>query len=354
MSRLSRLGFIDVRRTANPVQRKVRPRGVPPSLANHEIFYTENPTDARRMISKALAPMSISIEPKDLAGFAATMNGVRLRNVSMLYLDLHIPAVIDIPAVGTYFGVHMQLNGCARIDYRGRTFEANTLRALVTSPGEPLRLQLDHDCPQLLIRIEQGAMSTYLTRLLGRALTKPLEFEPEFDLASAAAMRWHAAVQLIHTEVLHDNSLIHRGQGISPVEELVMSSLLHLQPSNYHREFLPSHHLPTPRRAAVHEAMEYLEQHLAEQLSMDELAAALHISVRSIQQGFRDELNLTPTTYLRERRLERVHEELTDALPSDGVTVTAVAQRWGFRHLGSFAVEYRKRWGETPSATLRR
>ena len=39
---------------------------------------------------------------------------------------------------------------------------------------------------------------------------------------------------------------------------------------------------------------------------------------------------------------------------ADGVTVTQVAERWGFHHLGSFAVEYRKRWGEAPSETLRR
>ena len=39
-------------------------------------------------------------------------------------------------------------------------------------------------------------------------------------------MRWHAAVQLIHTEVFHPGSLIQRGHGIGAVEELVMSSLL--------------------------------------------------------------------------------------------------------------------------------
>jgi len=58
--------------------------------------------------------------------------------------------------------------------------------------------------------------------------------------------------------------------------------------------------------------------------------------------------------YLRDRRLERAHEDLTDAIPSDGVTVTDVAERWGFHHLGSFAALYRNRWGESPSETLRR
>jgi REP element-mobilizing transposase RayT len=52
------------------------------------------------------------------------------------------------------------------------------------------------------------------------------------------------------------------------------------------------------------------------------------------------------------RCLERVREELTDAEAGEGATVTAIAERWGFNHLGSFAVLYRKRWGESPSQTL--
>lgn len=353
MSRLTRLGYIDTRRTTKPVRRKVRSRGVPPALANNEIFYTENPAEAARLFAKALAPLTLKVEPDQADGFAATMHGIRLRNVSMLYLDLHVAATMDIPAPGPYFAVHMPMNGSAVIRHRGRTFEANTLRALVTTPGAPLRITFAHDSPQLLIRIEERAMAAHLTRLLGRSLTRPLEFDPEFDLATDAAMRWHTAVQLIHTEVFHPGSLIQRGQGIGAVEELVMSSLLQLQPSTHHAEFLAPPQ-PDQRRAVVQNAMNYVDDHLAERITMSALAKAVHMSVRSIQQGFREELGVTPMTYVRERRLERVHEELTDAIPSDGVTVTAVAERWGFNHLGSFAVEYRKRWGEAPSDTLRR
>lgn len=352
-SRLTRLGYIDVRRTSNPVRRKVRSRGVPPALANNEIFYTEDTATASRLITQALAPLKLDVAAGQRDAFAATMHGVRLRNVSMLYLDLHVAATLDIPVLGQYFAVHMPMNGRAVVNHRHRIFEANTIRALVTTPGMPLRIDFDDDSPQLIIRIEARAIAAHLTRLLSRSLSKPLEFEPEFDLATEAAMRWHTAVQLIHTEVFHPGSLIQRGQGIGAVEELVMSSLLHLQPSNYHQEFMQPPQ-PDQRRTVVREAMNYIDDHLAERITMESVARSVHMSVRSIQQGFREELGMTPMTYLRERRLERVHEDLTDAIPADGVTVTAVAERWGFHHLGSFAVEYRKRWGEAPSETLRR
>ena len=353
MSRLTRLGYIDVRRTSNPVRRKVRSRGVPPALANNEIFYTEDVPEASRLIAKTLGPLNLVVGADEAQGFAATMHGVRLRNVSMLYLDVHVAAAIDIPMLGPYYAVHMPMSGRAIVEHRGHTFEANAIRSLVTSPGVSLRIAFDHDSPQLIIRVEERAMAAHLTRLLGRSLNRPLVFEPEFDMSTEAAMRWHAAVQLIHTEVFHEGSLIQRGQGIGAVEELVMSSLLHLQPSNYQEEFLA----PPPsdqRRAVVQNAMNYIDDHLAERITMDAIAKAVHMSVRSIQHGFREELGMSPMTFVRERRLERVHQELTDAIPADGVTVTQIAERWGFHHLGSFAVEYRKRWGEAPSETLRR
>lgn len=351
MSRLARLGFIDSRRTDNPVRRKVRSRGVPPALANSEIFYTESVRGAASMIGRALAPARLTLGEGASDRFAATMHGVRLRNVSMLYLDLTVCASLDFAVLGRYFAVHMPMNGRALCDHNGHAFEANTIRALVTSPGKALTMQFDDDSPQLLIRIEEAALVDYLTRLRGRQLTRPLVFHPEFDLATEAAMRWHAAVQLLHTEVYHAGSLVQRGVGISGIEELLMNSLLHLQPSNYQEEFVRP--VKQETRRVVRDAIAYIDAHLAEHITMASIADSVHMSVRSVQQGFREELGVSPMSYVRDRRLDRVHAELADALPSDGVTVTDVANRWGFHHLGSFAVEYRKRWGITPSETLR-
>ncbi len=131
-----------------------------------------------------------------------------------------------------------------------------------------------------------------------------------------------------------------------------MSSLLHLQVSNYHGEL--TRPAPSQSRRVIGEVADFIETHLSERITMSMIAGNVHMSIRSIQQAFHDELGLSPVAFIRERRLTRVRDELTDALPSDGVTVTAVAERWGFHHLGSFSVEYRKRWGESPSETLRR
>lgn len=352
MSRLTKLGYIDVRRTTKPVRRRVRSRGIPPALADREIFYTEDVREATELLSKVFSPLALDVRGVAAKQFAATVHGVRLRNVSLLYADLAVDATIDIPATGPYFAVHMPTNGRLVCTLDGHELKANTTLAMVTSPGMPLSMRLDQDSPQLVVRIEAEALDRHLTRLLGRSLPRPIVFDPALDLTSDAAMRWNIAVQLLHAEVFYPGSLVRRGQGIGSIEELMMSSLLLLQPSNYHEQLVRPE--AQAGRRVVRDTMDYIDDHLQERITMEDIARHVHMSVRSVQQGFREELGTTPMLYLKERRLQRVREELTDAIPADGVTVTDIAERWGFHHLGSFAVAYRKRWGESPSETLRR
>ena len=61
---------------------------------------------------------------------------------------------------------------------------------------------------------------------------------------------------------------------------------------------------------------------------------------------------MSPLTYLRRLRLDGVHAELSRCEPWE-VSVSEVAFRWGFTHLGRFAGAYRARYGVPPSQTLR-
>lgn len=351
-SRLAKRGFIDIRHTGYPVRRRVRSRGIPPALAEHEIFYTEDVPEAADLIGRALSPGRLTLGEVDSQRFAACLHGVRLRDVSLLHLDLGVAADFDVRSVGPYFAVHMPTNGRVLCTHDGGTIECNPIRAVVTSPGMAMTMQFAYDSPILVLRIEQEALTRHLTRLLGATPSHPIVFEPEMDVTTEAAMRWTGAIQMLHTEIFYEDSLVQRGHGIGSVEELLMSTLLLLQPSTHHAHLVA----PVERvgKRVVRDALEYIEAHLADRVTMADIAKNVHMSIRAVQQGFREELGTTPMLYLRDRRLERARADLADGLPCDGVTVTDVAERWGFHHLSTFAVSYRKRWGESPSETLRR
>lgn len=82
-----------------------------------------------------------------------------------------------------------------------------------------------------------------------------------------------------------------------------------------------------------------------------DICMALGVSERTLQYAFRDYVGMSPVAYLRVCRLNRVRAELASADPA-GATVTQVAMRCGFLHLGRFAGDYKRLFGMTPSQTL--
>jgi transcriptional regulator GlxA family with amidase domain len=88
-------------------------------------------------------------------------------------------------------------------------------------------------------------------------------------------------------------------------------------------------------------------------LTVSMIAARCHVSVRSLQQGFRRHTGMSPMTYLREVRLRRAHQTLLESDPSIS-SVASVAYHWGFTNLGRFAAAHAARYDEAPAMTLRR
>jgi transcriptional regulator GlxA family with amidase domain len=99
-------------------------------------------------------------------------------------------------------------------------------------------------------------------------------------------------------------------------------------------------------------AAQYIDAHLDDSLTIGEVAAAAGVAGRTLHKHFHDEHGTSPMRYVRDCRFTQVRQALLQASPQD--SVTTIAFHWGFCHLGRFSVDYRKRYGETPSETLRR
>jgi transcriptional regulator GlxA family with amidase domain len=104
--------------------------------------------------------------------------------------------------------------------------------------------------------------------------------------------------------------------------------------------------------ATVRRMVAYIDAHLDQPLSVVDIARAACVTPRAVQLAFRRHLDTTPMTYVRRARLEQAHRQLRDSTLNDGVTVTAVATRWGFTP-SRFAQHYRATYGQRPSRTLR-
>jgi AraC-like DNA-binding protein/tetratricopeptide (TPR) repeat protein len=106
---------------------------------------------------------------------------------------------------------------------------------------------------------------------------------------------------------------------------------------------------PMPR--SVRRAMDAMHANAGHNWRVAELAVEAGVSGRTLQRQFLSFLGKTPRSVLREINFERARREL---LQGSGAKVMDVALRCGFPHCGRFSVEYRRRYGETPSQTLKR
>jgi transcriptional regulator GlxA family with amidase domain len=87
-------------------------------------------------------------------------------------------------------------------------------------------------------------------------------------------------------------------------------------------------------------------------VQVSRLARAAGVTLRTLERAVHAVHATTPLEFLRALRLSEARQTLSTC--GSTTTVTEVATRFGFRELGRFAGEYRDRFGESPSDTLRR
>jgi transcriptional regulator GlxA family with amidase domain len=105
--------------------------------------------------------------------------------------------------------------------------------------------------------------------------------------------------------------------------------------------------------APVRRAERFIEDNALNAIGLADVALAAGVSPRALQQAFRRFRDTTPMAHLKALRLESARNELARA-GEDGDSVASVAFAHGFGSLSRFAADYRARFQESPSETLRR
>ena len=354
---LTRLQKIDTSKLTTRVRPRLKPRGLPPALERHLVWSTADPGEAEQLGDAVLGTHRLTVTDEHPGEFYGSLHAVKLRDITLGYLDYTCEVRVEAPKLPATFLVLVPMSGQSTVESRlpngtaPMSVVATPITAAVSRPGGRLVIESHRQAPHLLVGIERQALILHLGRLMGRPPDHRLAFELAFDLSAPIASRWNFAIQMLHAELFEPGSLLDRGIGTGQLEEFVMSSLLYAHRSNY------SSFLARPGQGgenrAIRAAKAYIEQHLAEPMTVGDIAAAAGVSERTLQAAFQAEVSITPMGYLRDRRLDRARAELADAAMEDRTSVTEVAERWGFGHLGRFAAEYKARFGESPSQTLR-
>lgn len=211
------------------------------------------------------------------------------------------------------------------------------------------------------IYVPAGAQTAYVSFnqeefLSGARALNPAQWErtpqqlQQFQTAQQAALK--GAINLwVNTAATLNGP--HAPVDASLMRRLLLQSILQVATASKPDDARPS---PIERSRALHicrMARAFVDDSLAVDIvpTIVDICTSVGVSERSLQYAFRAYVDMSPLTYLRLCRLNRVRATLRASAPQT-TTVTAAAMRFGFLHLGRFALDYRQVFDESPSATL--
>lgn len=259
---------------------------------------------------------------------------------------------IDCGELATSYHVNIPLSGRIATSHRGQDAVATPDSAAVYGPeGRTVLSRWDAGARQLCVKIDRRAVESALSVRIGRELTRPVRLAPALDLRSGPGRSWSELARMMSEGLHAPGSMLHHPIAAVPLVESLLNGLL----CAVRHEFSDALAGDAPRCASpvVAAAIDYLHDRAADPIAIADVAAHCSISVRALQEGFAQHVGRSPMQYLRQVRLRRAHDDLLAADPGS-VTVSRVANRWGFGNAGRFATAHRAAFGEEPARTLRR
>jgi chromate reductase, NAD(P)H dehydrogenase (quinone) len=145
----------------------------------------------------------------------------------------------------------------------------------------------------------------------------------------------HRLLKQLHTEMLAGNET---------------GSFCHSRPDENRNQAIAKQIAPLPH-AILRRVKNYMEEHLQEKLSLDELAHETDYSRAHFLRMFRAATGKTPHQYLTERRIERAKSMLLEAKK---ISLIDVAAQCGFSSQSHLTRVFRKQVGATPSEFKRK
>ncbi|GAA5235361.1 AraC family transcriptional regulator [Verticiella sediminum] len=261
-----------------------------------------------------------------------------------------VAGIEGTPPSALNYNVSLPLTGEQELCVDGRLVRSSADHGIVVSPFTMQELAIAGDCRKMMVSLSQQSVHRVLEELIRREPEVPLVFESRVEAVQGATAAWWRLVRNLVDDEGAVQPLFVQPSLAQEMEKLLIKGLILAQPNNYSDELARLGEARVPHY--VQRARNFMERHHGEDIDLDDVAAAAGVSRDTLFSAFRKHCGISPMAYLKQHRLEEVRR-LILATGSAG-NVSAIALECGLRHLGRFAVEYRRLFAESPSDTLRR
>ena len=309
---------------------------------------TASVDEAEWKLSGSLAPCRIR-KLSDPDRFDFTMNGIQLPRTSLIYNDYGCGADVDVelPEGSVSFLIGDQTP--TRLELEGKTHVLDRDAAVLISSTDRMRIQRGEHAPLLVLRASAQDLRAHLDSLTDRYHRGTPRLDRSIPLTAGAGRSLRRLMLLLTSEFDGDDHLVKNIPLRRCYDEALLTALLSLSRDASQELFEGRSQPLTP--AIVYRAEEYLKENLDEPIAVSDLLRICGCSRRALSLAFKSTRGYSSMEFLTEQRLLAAQAVLRKARP--GETVTSVAYACGFTHLGRFSQVYKRRFGESPSVTLR-
>ena len=249
---------------------------------------------------------------------------------------------VTSPALETIYHLQILLQGHCLWRGRGDEHFFTPGELLLINPDDPVDLTYSDDCEKFIVKLPSTLLDKTCRDSQWQRPAEGVRFKSRHSLQQLEGFT--GLLQLVCSEA-------ESAQTVQQVQEqysrIIATKLLTLLDNNVSRM------VPEQGAASFERILQFIEDNLKQDISVEQLAQLAHSSSRSLYALFERHTGTTPKSFIRQKKLEQIYSSLSD--PASRVrNITEVALDYGFLHLGRFSESYKSAFGELPSDTLRR
>jgi AraC-like DNA-binding protein len=325
------------------------PTSFAPLLSQHSVFRSDDAEETRAFLQDK--DFRIDFDRRGSGDMDARINGVYMPTMFLGYVQ-YGPTVELRAAHRDDYWIQLPTRGPIEIVSRAESIICDETHAAVASPTceDYYRIRSPAGSAGLRVCLFRDALIGQLADWLGLPVNRALEFDSKLDLSTGHGRTLAGFIRTAIADIDSDNSMLLNPLAMSAFQQLILTGLLVSHPHSYSDALSQADRRIAPRD--IRRAVDFIEAHLDSTMTVADLVDVSGVPGRTLFRHFKHFKGVSPMGYLRNARYVKVRDALLSA--EFEANVTAIAMRWGFSHMGRFAKEYRDRFGETPSQTIKR
>lgn len=311
-------------------------------LTSRPVFRAHSREVLEAELRRAYRAESVEIAGGDAPPMLAAAGRVALQDGGLHFCRYDAATVVGFPEMEGYRQI-LCLTGSGRITVAGESVDVDPGASCIIPPLTRFTGEYGAGYTHLVLQFAPDSLAAKFELVTGRRAGERLGLPTMTPLSTGRLWRLKSLALALAAQF---------GEDVDD-DDLAIAEMSQALTTSFLRDSLrdPDDRWTMAGRVDADRLEAYIQANWRRPLTVEDIASACGVSVRSVFARFRQRRGMSPTAYLRDLRLNHARNLL---LTPESGSVIDVAMKCGFSSFGHFARRYREKFGELPSTTLAR